>query len=294
MQAEVRVALVPFAPAWLDPETNRRAMCDHVLAEGAQGADVVVFPELSTLGYISPTTPGAVFDHDVLTYEQFRKSYFELAEPIGAATTAAIQSAAAQAGTYVVFGMAEADAQLPGRLFNSAVLVAPDGTVWVQRKLHIPLNEKHFFTPGNSIETWDTEWGRVGVTVCYDSRFPELSRIQALQGAEILINVLNQPSGLSIGPTTENLPHRAYVRAQENGLFYAMCCRSGSQGTTRFVGPSVIARPSGELLARADADGAEVLRASLQADEIMEYRSSLTLFGDRRPELYGAICERWA
>lgn len=294
MQSEVRVALVPFAPTWLDPETNRRAMCDHIIAEGARGAEVVVFPELSTLGYITPTAPGAVFDHDALTYEQFRRRYFELAEPIGAATTTAIQAAAAQTGMYVVFGMAEADAQLPGRLFNSGVLVAPDGTVQVQRKLHIPLNEKHFFAAGNSIEVWETDWGRVGISVCYDSRFPELSRIQALRGAELVINVLNQPAGLSIGPTTENLPHRAYVRAQENGLFYAMCCRSGSQGATRFVGPSVIAGPSGELMARGDVAGEEVLRASLRAEQIIEYRSSLTLFGDRRPELYGPICERWA
>lgn len=293
MKKDVRVGIVQFAAEWLDVSKNVERMASFVETAAQNGADLVVFPELSNLGYVSPGFPGAEFDHPTLTFEKFRQKYFSLAETMTGQTVSTMKEIAAATGIHIAFGMAESDANLPGRLFNSGVLVRPDGKVHVHRKVHLPLNEKHFFAVGNSIESWDTDLGKIGLAVCYDGRFPELARVLALQGAEIIVNMWAIFSGLSMTPGDLTLQHRAYTRAQENGLFYINCNRSGAQGPTTFVGRSAVAGPTGEILAFSDTHLEEVIYADLGRDDVLNYRASLSIYGDRRPELYSALTERW-
>jgi predicted amidohydrolase len=187
--------------------------------------------------------------------------------------------------------MAQKHPVIPATLYNSGVLIGPQGVIGVHHKMHLPLIEKLYFYAGNESEVFKTELGNIGVEVCYDARFPEISRLLALKGAEIICCGWAIPATYAkVTPAEDSLYHRAYVRAQENGVFFINANRSGHQGDVRFTGHSAIAAPSGTLIAISETDQEEVIRAVLKEEELINYRSTLNIFRDRRPELYEPIC----
>jgi omega-amidase len=280
MQERVKVSLVQFAPAHLDREENARRMATLVLAEGRDhGADLVVFPELATTGYIEP-------HHDAA----FARALHEQSEPVPGPTTAALGEAARAAGASVVVGISEAHPTIPHVLLNSAVLIGSDGEVaGVQRKVHAALSEKNYYGEASSIEVFDTAIGTIGMHVCYDTRFPEVARVQALAGAEILVSIWAAAEGKGGAIPVAGIRERVATRAMENALFFAACNRTGREGDRRFFGRSALAGPGGELLAWSEGDDEEVVRAELNAEGLREQRAYITVFQDRRPELYGPV-----
>jgi predicted amidohydrolase len=279
MKDLVNVSLVQFACAHLDREVNARRMAEFVVDEGANHeADLVVFPELGSTGYVEPH-PDA----------DFAKALYEQSELIPGPTTEALGEAARTGGAYVIAGISELHPRIPHVLFNAAVLVDPAGElVGVQRKVHACLAEKNYYGEGDSIEVFDTALGRIGINVCYDARFPEVARVQALAGAEIIVSIWASPVQGTKVPAT-SIQERCATRAMENALYFLGCNRSGEEGKRRFYGRSAIAAPSGELIATSDSDEEEVVRASLSAEALAAQRAYLTIFRDRRPELYGPI-----
>jgi predicted amidohydrolase len=275
----VNVSLVQLASKHLDREANAARMAEFVLEEGRDhGADLVVFPELASTGYVEAHPDAA-----------FGKALQEQSEPIPGPTTAALGEAARASGTHVVAGISELHPRIPHVLLNAAVLIDPAGeVVGVQRKVHACLAEKNYYGEGDSIEVFDTALGRIGINVCYDARFPEVARVQALAGAEIIVSIWASFVQGGKVPVT-SIQERTATRAMENAVYFLGCNRSGDEGPRHFYGRSAVAAPSGELIAISETDEEEAVRAELTPEALAAQRAYLTIFRDRRPELYGPI-----
>ena len=292
MKDRVKVSLVQFAPEWLETTKNSERMRDYAIREAEDGADLIVFPETSTAGHITPMLPGEPIDFPGVTDpSQFFRKYVEASEPVPGPTTDALSRVAQKCGVYIIFGMSQLHPTIPATLYNAAVLIGPQGPIGVHYKMHLVMNEKHYFYPGRMVDVYHTELGNIGMMVCYDAYFPELARSQALKGAEILCSVFNGPRVPGVNSDGRWFRRLACVRARENTVYFLACLRAGKQGGYTYIGHSAIASPMGRSLAFAETDKETVVRAELTREELVEARGVCTVFRDRRPELYGPICE---
>ncbi|MFH1485939.1 MAG: carbon-nitrogen hydrolase family protein [Chloroflexota bacterium] len=213
----------------------------------------------------------------------------DLAEAIPGSFTEAIATITRQHGIHIVAGMLEKDPRHE-KLYNSAILVGPNGELLgVQRQVHAVGKEKGEIGLADNIETFSTVVGRIGMIVGTDFEYPEVARVQALQGAEILCNILNRT------PTPSNLLDLVYYlsacRAWENKCFVVSCNRVGSTGNLGFGGMSCIMDTNGQPLANSNGQGEEMLIADLLRDAFYEDRASKPYFRDRRPEHYGPLAQ---
>jgi predicted amidohydrolase len=181
-----------------------------------------------------------------------------------------------------VSGFNERDGERP---YNSAVLVGPDGYVGCYRKLHLFMNEKDFFEPGDAgLPVFDIGSCKVGMLVCFDWIFPEAWRSLALQGADVICH----PSNLVL----PGLAQRAVpIHALTNRVFVVTGNRVGAEGDLSFTGLSTIADPRGQVLVQASATEEEVnlveVDVSLARDKDITSRNNL--WADRRPEAYSVL-----
>lgn len=184
-----RVAVVQFAPAAGDVEANL-ARIEREAAALAE-TDLIVFPELAVAG---PVTD--------------RRSAERLAEPIPGPTTDRLQAIAAASGVFLVVGLVEREAG-SGRLYNSAVLIGPEGIAGRYRKLHLAAEDRAWATAGDGgLPTFDIPPGRVGLQIGYDALFPEAARALALDGADVIAypSLLSAPPVLPYGATAVPFP----------------------------------------------------------------------------------------
>jgi predicted amidohydrolase len=288
---DFQASLVQFASVWLDRDANVERMRSFVQSESEAGSKLIVFPEMANTGYITPAVVGDPVDFDGLTNAEFATRFVQQAEKVPGPTTEALCELTGMYGVYVAVGLTQLHPVVPGTLYNSGVLLGPDGVVGIHHKMHIALNEKQYFYPGNTAQVFSTELGNIGVQVCYDARFPELSRILALKGAEIVCCLWCVPGIFTVPDVTNSLRYRTYTRAQENGVYFLSCNRSGWQGKTQFMGHSVVAAPDGSIIAASDTPDEDVVRVELTEQRFLAYRSTLSIFRDRRPELYGLLTE---
>jgi predicted amidohydrolase len=287
VRSDVDLRLVQFDPAWLEPEENLDRMCELVEEAAGDGSDLIVFPELSNVGYVTPSSLGGPFQYEG-SEADFAALYRARAEDIESGPyVRRIGELAGRLGCTVVVGLARRGEG--GQLLNSAVVIGEQGLIGVQDKLHIPPQEKPFFAPGKMLYVFDTAVGRIGLGICYNCRFPEMSRAQAIAGAEICLVVYAGSNHIvHAAGVQDTLLYRAHVRAQENGIFYAICNRVGTEGTARFAGHSVICGPNGRIIAVGDTD-ATVVRGVLSAHELKEWRRVVDVLEDRRSDVRKAV-----
>jgi predicted amidohydrolase len=281
MKDIVRVSLVQFAPVALDREENAERMAGFVASECTNhGADLVVFPELATTGYVRP-------HYDA----KFSARLYAESEPVPGPTTSRLGELTLRYRCYVITGLSQSHSTIPHTLFNSAAIIAPDGEVaGVHQKVHSCLDEKNYFARGNNIDVYETGLGKIAVNICYDVRFPELARLQALRGAEIIVSIwasFEQPGKVP----SDTIYQRCATRAMENAVFFLGCNRAGTENDRVFYGRSAIAAPSGEIIAASTTSDEEVVRGELRADVLARQREYLTIFADRRPELYSELTD---
>ena len=192
--------------------------------------------------------------------------------------------------------------------YNSVAMIDADGTnLGTYRKTHIPddhyYQEKFYFTPGNTgFKVFDTEYGRVGVGICWDQWFPETARCLALKGADIIL----YPTAIGSEPILEVDSSGHWMRTMQghsaaNIIPVAAANRigredvepseenGGQRSSLTFYGNSFLTDETGDLLARASRDQEEIIYAEYDFDEIRRNRSSWGLFRDRRPECYTDI-----
>jgi len=235
---------------------------------GDRRADLLVLPELFNTGY------------------QFRSldEARALAEavPDGPTTRFLVDWASGQKMA-IVAGLAEREGEI---LYNSAVIVGPDGYIGKFRKAHIFDTEQEFFQPGNlPFTVFDAGGARVGIMICFDWRFPETARTLALAGAEIIAH----PSNLVL----PHCPQAMITRCLENRVYAVTADRVGSEQrlpdeTLTFVGQSQVVDPDGNVLIRASLEGEEahVVEIDLSRARNKKINDHNDLFADRREDLY--------
>lgn len=280
----IRASLVQFDAEPLAPQRNLRRIHDIIDAEAASGSRLILFPELSNTGYIEPLVPGGAMVSAVSHYGE--ALYQACADPEGQ-EIAALAERVGRHGAYVVIGLGLRDRLLPGVMRNVSLLIGSEGVVGEYVKIHQWQNEKLYFTRGDRIQTYPAFDSRIGMQICYDIRFPEITRILALQGAGIVTSVWASFGAAARPVVDEGLfVHRAYTRAVENGIFFLSCNRSGRHGDQRFFGRSCAIAPDGSLLGALDHDQEDVLRVEIDLSEIERYRSFTGIWADRVPEIY--------
>ena len=167
--------------------------------------------------------------------------------------------------------------------YNTAFVFDREGGVAAEYdKTHLfsPSGEHEHFRPGSGTCLFTLDGRKCGLIICYDIRFPELTRTMTLQGVDLLFVVAQWPAKRAM-----HLETLARARAIENQMFLALCNSVGTAGNTRNAGRSAVIDPWGEYLARAGEDE-EVITAQADFSVIEGIRSSINVFRDRRPELY--------
>jgi len=265
----MRIGFLQFAPEFRDKAANR-AHVEQKLA-GVR-ADIMVLPELFSTGY----------------YFAARDELAEQAEdPDTGATFIFLQELSRRKGTTLVAGVAERGAR---GVYNSAVVQTPAGKRMIYRKLHLFDEEKNLFVPGDQEPAvFPAQGMSIGMEICFDYFFPELTRILALAGARIICH----PANLIL-PYAQLL---TVARALENRVFWILCNRIGTErrGDRRlaFTGQSQIVAPDGTVLCRAGNNEEAVMVVeidpSLADNKVV---GSNDLFRDRRPEFYRALCRQ--
>lgn len=175
------------------------------------------------------------------------------------------------------------EVQADGRFYNCMPIYSPDGALRAAyRKVHLfrLMEEDVYLAPGQDTTLLDLPWGRTGLAICYDLRFPELFRRYALNGAQLMLIPAEWPSARKEHWTT-----LLRARAIENQCFVAACNRVGVSKDTEFCGRSAIIDPWGETLVEGGEDE-ELLTTTVDISQCTAARNSIPVFDDRRPELY--------
>ncbi len=273
-ESKVRIACLQMEPRVGEKDRNLAhglKMIDRA-AEG--GANLVVMPELCNSGYVFNT----------------RQEAQSLAEDIpGGPTCQAWAEAAARHKMHIVAGIAEREGRA---LYNSAVVVGPQGVIGTYRKNHLWAEENLFFEPGNlGVPVFQTDIGRIAVVVCYDIWFPEVFRLAALQGADILCVPTNW---VPMADQPDNLPKMSNILAMggahSNSMFVAAADRIGTERGQPFIGNSVVISYTGWPIAGpASEDGEEMLIADANLSDARRKRNwndFNQVLRDRRIDLY--------
>jgi predicted amidohydrolase len=268
MARPVTLGLVQTKPVLGDQSTNLEQVLSLTADAARQGAEFVIFPELALTGY----------NQDLLGDKLVQLALTPQDEPIQKLT-----QAAAQHQVYLAVGFIERRA-MPGIIYNSIVICGPDGQILTSyAKAHLFSNEHLHFRTGDTIEVVPTQYGPVGPMICMDIGYPEVGRLLALQGAELLI----APSAW-IRQDADIWGLHLQARALDNFIFVAGVNRVGIEGNLDFVGRSMIVNPRGHILAELDGNEGTLI-ATIDLDEVTSARRRAMHLTGRRPELYGPL-----
>lgn len=261
----MKIGFLQFSPALGDVNATIRSI-DRLL-KGMGHADVLVLPELCNSGYNFES-----FDQAWQTSERIKEGVF----------AQYLEAICARRKCFIVSGFNE---RYRERLYNSAILVGPEGFIGKYRKLHLFMREKDFFTPGdNEPIVFNVGKCKLGMLICFDWIFPEVWRILAIKGADLICH----PSNLVLpGFAQRAIPIHALI----NRVFIVTANRIGSEGEMTFTGLSTIADPRGEVLAQASETEEKVglaeMDPALARDKMVTARNHV--IKDRRPDLYSLL-----
>lgn len=287
-----RVALVQTR--WhADPDEHLDVLADGIATAATNGARAVFLPELTLRRYPGDTPASGVPK--------------DLAESLDDGPTITFaRDQARRHGVSVHASLYErpADDDLPEdpRGYNTAVLVAPDGTlVGRTRKTHIPISagyhEDTWFRPGADTDAFpvyalpDADHARVGLPTCWDEWFPELARAYGLAGSEVLA----YPTAIGSEPTFPEFDtapiwrHVIVANGITAGQFMVVPNRWGDEGDITFYGSSFVSDPFGRVLVEAPRDADTVLVADLDLDARSEWLRLFPFYLTRRPDLYAGL-----
>ncbi len=261
---EIKAGCVQFCPEFGDKAANIKKVVEYT--ERAD-CDLLVFPELITTGY------------EFHNRSEVQELAVELDSSI---EIAQFKELSADTDTVLVLGFPERAGE---NVFNSSILIEPDGSLALYRKIHLFDQEKHKFDPGDlPLTVKSTKVGRIGIMICFDWIFPEVSRILALKGAQIICH----PSNLVLDLCQRSM----FARSVENGVFTLTCNRIGTEDRTgrklTFTGGSQILSNRGKMLASASDEGEEFISVKFKPSDADEkYLTSTNhIIKDRRSDFY--------
>jgi N-carbamoylputrescine amidase len=281
----IKVGLIQMS-CTANPEENQVKAESNIRIAASGGANIICLQELYRSLYFC---------------QQFDEKHFDLAEPINGDTTLRLSELAKELQVVIIASIFEKRAE--GLYHNTAVVFDADGTnLGLYRKAHIPDDpgffEKYYFTPGDTgYKVFDTQYGRIGVLICWDQWFPEAARLTSLAGAQILF----YPTAIGTLPDEGEDLRREFSEAWEiiqrshavaNGVYVAAVNRVGTEGNLTFWGSSFISGPFGQILARA-SDSEEVLIADVDFNSLESHRRTWPYMRDRRIDTYADITKRY-
>lgn len=268
---ELNVAVVQMEPELGKMEANVGKMADFVAKIATeQPVDIIVFPELSVTGY------------------EGGQRFAQMSQRVPGAVTNILGQHATEFGVYIMMGMAVKE-KVETVLYNSAVLIGPDGGVAHEyRKVHLQAEERLVFRPGYRITPEETEVGIVGSMLGWDLTFPEVARTLVLDGAEIiLLPAAWQAKEADMWRTL------LVARAYENDVFIAAANRIGEEPSYTFAGQSAILSPSGEVLAALEEPEEGYVVVRLDLDDIRHRREETQIMLARQPGSYRPIVKKY-
>lgn len=258
-----KIALAQLDLKIADPNGNFMKAQDAVRNAAGQGADILLLPELWSSGF------------DLAQTQKY-------AEPIGSGWFDKMRELALENQIAVGGSLIEED---QGSFYNTFVLYQGDGRLLGSyRKIHLfqMLEEDVHFQGGNQITVIDSPWGRIGMAICYDLRFPEIFRKCAVQGAELILLVAEWPSR-----RIEHWNILLRARAIENQCFIAAVNKSGESQGAKLGGSSAIINPMGEIIVQG-GDDEQLLIGEIEIDQVPKIRKWMPIFEDRRPGIYSS------
>jgi omega-amidase len=262
----MKIAVAQISCALGEPESNLAKI--HAFSSRAKtaGAELVVFPEMADTGYSMPVI------------KKHAATWSEGAVP-------ALQKIARTVSIAILCGVSERDGS---RIYNSQVFIDSLGKIAAKyRKTHLfsvpPIAENECFSPGTALVTFETGPLRLGLSICYDLRFPEVYRQLAMRDKA---NVLVVSSAWPF-PRVEHFRTLAVARAIENQSYVVVSNRVGTDDGVSFCGTSAIIDPYGVVIAAASQHREELIVGELCAELIAAIRAGMPVFTDRRADLYG-------
>ena len=245
-----------------DVDYNLSRLVSYIKAN-CGGGDIVITPELYLPGYMS------------------RDLHFNMAEPINGKTIKEIEKATAETGCTVVTGIGERD-DATDALYNTAVAIGPTGLIAKYRKRHLPsygvFDEARYFGAGeNDPPVFEVGGTKMGLAICYDAFYPEISRSLTLRGAKVHIYI-------SAAPDMSRKYFETFVaaRAMENVVYAVYVNTVGQYDGLGFFGGSHVVDPLGEVLVRAKYYEEDVKTIEIDPSLVTRYRAIRPILKDYR------------
>lgn len=259
-----------------DKGLNLKTACAYIDAAAEHGAKMVCFPENMNLCGRNVGEGGG-------------------RESIPGYTTEILAQKAKELGIYIHCGTIHELLPEEKRAANTSVVIDPEGNILGRyRKIHVfdgvlqdgtVARESDKIRPGDEVVTLDTPLGVLGMSICYDIRFPELYRLLAVKGAQVLF----APSIFTYATGRDHWEIILRARAIENGCFLVAADQAGEKPLYRAYGNSMVIDPWGRVLARA-GEGPEVIYAEIDLDRVTEARSAIPSLMNRRTDVYTLTC----
>lgn len=254
------LAIAQLRSTLFEKETNLHRVLETMSMAKSKDAHYILFPELYTSGYY------------------LGDRVLELAETVDGPMIAAIREHARRLGTGVIIGFPERDGN---QLYNAAVFIDRQGEILgTYRKIHLFDQEKNYFSSGESIPVFDVPEGKFGMMITYDMEFPEVARVLAIKGAQVILIL-----------SSNMIPYQPYqhiylrARAIENHVFVATANRVGLENDTVFFGESEVIHPTGTSLHKS-FNNEDLAVVPITLMETAESRGLLDYIENRRPGLY--------
>ncbi|UCE43569.1 MAG: carbon-nitrogen hydrolase family protein [Candidatus Bathyarchaeota archaeon] len=270
MSKKINVASAQIECKVGDKRYNIELMKKNIRQAKEKGADLVVFPELSLTGYLT------------------RDLTYGLAETIPGSSINLLERIVRGEKLHMVFGMLERSDKARGVIYNTAVLLGPKGFIGKYRKMQLPTHsvfeEKRYFRPGYQLPVFETDIGRLGLTICYDIFFPEIFRLLRLKGAQFIVCI-------SASPAVRRKFFEVFTaaRAMENTVFLAYTNLVGLEDGLQFWGGSRIIAPSGRIITRARYDEEDLVTGEVDYADLARIEAFVPMLRDLRPAFYDLL-----
>jgi predicted amidohydrolase len=264
-----KVAIVQMQPKLGDKGHNIEIVEKAI---GSTDAKVLIFPEMFLTGYT------------------LRDRYQDMAEDIDGPSVKRLDELSKENGRWLIVGMPEKDEGKTGIIYNSALLVGPDTEPVTYRKMVLanfgPFEENLYFARGDKLQIFETPVGKMGITICFDIFFPEIAKLYALAGVDIVVCISASPS-----VTKEYFEKIIIARAIENTTFVAFANLIGTEKNMTFWGGNQLIGPRGNVKAGGKAFDEGLVNAEVDLTELEVARQFRPTIRETRFEILESLAD---
>jgi len=272
MKNRIKLALAQISTRRENKEENLGKIEELTTQAKTQGADLAIFPEMCLTGYV------------------VKDQVYELAETVPGPSTRRVATLAKKTGMHIIFGMPALSEKSRATLYNAAVFIGPEGLIGTYHKMYLPTHsvfeEKRYFRPGYQPAAFSTALGNIGLCICYDLFFPEVTRLARLAGAQLLVCISASPA-----VRRSYFETLAAARALENTAYLAYVNLAGVEDGLQFWGGSRLINPTGDIVAKAKYDEEDLVVCDVDFQEMKAAEPFIPTLRDLRPELYEQLRE---